>query len=87
MDAESCDLNPRKECRYATKLVPRLTPVQECTLVPKEVCQLKFSAPVPEKKPFLTKVTWCSVLYTIMYTLTPPGPKVPRIRSGLKREE
>ena len=54
---EACDLNPQKACRYATQLVPRLTPVQECTMVPKEVCQLKFSTPTQEKRPFLTKVT------------------------------
>ena len=32
---ESCDLNPMKTCKFATKLVPKLSPVEECTLVPK----------------------------------------------------
>ena len=32
---ESCDLNPMKTCRFATKLVPKLDAVQECSLVPK----------------------------------------------------
>ena len=33
---ESCDLNPMKTCRFATKLVPKLDALQECSLVPKE---------------------------------------------------
>ena len=32
---EICDLNPQKSCRFATKLVPKLDPVRECTVVPK----------------------------------------------------
>jgi hypothetical protein len=54
---EVCDLNPQKTCRFSTKLVPRLEPVNECTIVPKETCNLRFSNPSPGKKPFLTK--WC----------------------------
>ena len=32
---ETCDLNPMKTCRFATKLVPKLDPVRECSQVPK----------------------------------------------------
>merc|ERR1712106_812063 len=54
---EVCDLNPQKTCRYATKLVPRLKPKHECTIIPKETCTLKFTTPKQVKKPLLTK--WC----------------------------
>jgi len=54
---EVCDLNPMKTCRFATKLVPHLSPTHECTVVPKEVCVLKFSTPQEVQKPLITK--WC----------------------------
>ena len=54
---EVCDLNPQKTCRYATKLVPKLMPKHECTIVPKETCILKFTTPEQIKTPLLTK--WC----------------------------
>ena len=54
---EVCDLNPQKTCRYATKLVPKLMPKHECTIVPKETCLLKFTTPEQIKTPLLTK--WC----------------------------
>ena len=54
---ESCDLNPQKTCRLATKLVPSLTPKHECTQVPKETCNLKFSSPEVTKG--LLKTEWC----------------------------
>ena len=54
---EVCDLNPQKTCRFVTKLVPRLKPTHQCTIVPQEVCQLKFNSPQQVKKPLLTK--WC----------------------------
>lgn len=54
---EVCDLNPVKTCKFATKLVPHLSPMHECTSVPKEVCILKFTPPQEVQKPFLTK--WC----------------------------
>ena len=60
-----CDLNPQKTCRFITKLVPRLKPTHQCTIVPQEVCQLKFSSPQQVKKPLLTK--WC-------LDETPPQP-------------
>jgi len=54
---ESCDINPQKTCRLATKLVPSLTPKHECTQVPKETCILKFSSPEVKKAPLKTE--WC----------------------------
>jgi hypothetical protein len=54
---EICDLNPQKTCRFQTKLVPRLKPKHECTTIPQEVCNLKFSQPNIVKKPLMTK--WC----------------------------
>ena len=53
---EICDLNPQKTCHFATKLVPSLKPEHECTIVPNEVCQLKFNSRT-EKKPL--KSEWC----------------------------
>jgi len=54
---EVCDLNPQKVCKYITKLVPRLSPEHQCTIVPKETCHLKFTSPTPVDKPLATK--WC----------------------------
>merc|ERR1711892_1435985 len=54
---EVCDLNPRKTCRFRTKLVPRLKPTHQCTIVPKETCILKFTQPKQLEKPLLTR--WC----------------------------
>jgi hypothetical protein len=54
---EVCDLNPQETCRFTTKLVPKLEPVQECTEVMKETCQLSFTKPKTIKKPLQTK--WC----------------------------
>jgi len=54
---EHCDLNPQKICKFTTKLVPSLSPKHECTIVPKETCILKHSAPKPVSAPLLTR--WC----------------------------
>ena len=54
---EVCDLNPQKKCRSVTKLVPRLKSTHRCTIVPQEICLLKFSSPLQVKKILLTK--WC----------------------------
>jgi len=54
---ELCDLSPKKTCRLVTKLVPKLTPSQECTVVPQETCSWQFRAPRTVKKPIWTK--WC----------------------------
>ncbi len=63
---EVCDLNPQKTCRLQTKLVPSLKPEHECTIVPQEICNLKFTQPKLKKKPLLTK--WC-----LDETPSPPG--------------
>ena len=44
-------------CRLATKLVPKLTPKHECTVIPKESCHLRFESPRLEKRPL--KSEWC----------------------------
>jgi len=54
---EICDLNPQKTCRFETKLVPKLAPKHECTIVPQEICNLKFSQPRQVPKPLQTR--WC----------------------------
>ena len=48
---EVCDLQPMKTCRSVTKLLPKLIPQTECSMVPKEFCQLKVVVP---KKNFKT---------------------------------
>merc|ERR1712203_559808 len=54
---EVCDLNPQKTCRLQTKLVPSLKPEHECTIIPQEICNLKFSNPEQVDQPLKTK--WC----------------------------
>ena len=54
---EVCDLNPQKTCQFQTRLVPKLKPNHECTIIPQETCALKFSSPALVNKPLLTK--WC----------------------------
>ena len=54
---EVCDLNPQKICKFITKLVPRLSPEHQCTIVPKETCHLKFTTPKQVDRPLATK--WC----------------------------
>jgi len=63
---ETCDLNPQKTCRFVTKLVPRLKPKPECTLIPQEICHQRFSKPKPVKKALKTR--WCQ-------DPTPPEPE------------
>lgn len=38
-------------------LTSATSPTHQCTIVPKEVCVLKFNTPKPVSKPLLTK--WC----------------------------
>jgi hypothetical protein len=52
---EHCDLNPQKICKFVTKLVPKLAPKHECTIVPKETCILKFTTPRQEDVPLQTR--------------------------------
>ena len=44
---------------HVTKLVPKLTPVEECVDVPKEVCQKSKGNPRKVLKPVTKK--WCYV--------------------------
>lgn len=54
---EDCDLQPQRKCSHVTKLVPKLTPVEECVDVPKEVCQKTKGNPRTVLKPVTKK--WC----------------------------
>ena len=54
---EICDLNPQKTCKFVTRLVPKLKPEHECTVIPREVCNLKFTNPEQVDQPLKTK--WC----------------------------
>merc|ERR1711892_755799 len=54
---EFCDIIPQKSCKHVTKLVPSLKPTQECTIVPKEICNMNFSQKKIIQKPLRTE--WC----------------------------
>jgi len=54
---EFCELIPQNSCRQVTKLVPNLKPTQECTIVPKEICNMNFSQKKIIQKPLKTE--WC----------------------------
>ena len=54
---ERCELNPRKSCRNVSKLVPKLKPVLECSMVPKEFCALKYGPPRSVRNE--QKSIWC----------------------------
>jgi len=57
--AEVCDIQPQRTCEHVTKLVPKLTPVEECVDVPKEVCTKEKVNPRTIQKPVTKK--WCYV--------------------------
>ena len=70
---EICDLQPQRKCKkvesssdclsnnvpgaHVTKLVRKLTPVEDCVDVPKEVCQKTKGNPRTVLKPVTKK--WC----------------------------
>merc|ERR1712227_178394 len=56
---EQCSLEPQRTCKHVTKLVPKLTPTEECVDVPKEVCTRSRTNPRQVKKPVVKK--WCYV--------------------------
>ena len=56
---EECSLEPQRDCKHVTKLVPKLTPTEECVDVPKEVCSRSRTNPKTVKKPVIKK--WCYV--------------------------
>merc|ERR1712033_54069 len=56
---ETCNLEPQKECKHVTKLVPLLKPAEECVDIPKEVCSRSRTNPRTVQKPVVKK--WCYV--------------------------
>jgi len=56
---EECSLEPQRTCAHVTKLVPKLSPTEECVDVPKEVCTRSKSNPRKVKKPVVKK--WCYI--------------------------
>merc|ERR1712227_905913 len=56
---ETCNLEPQKECKHVTKLVPLLKPAEECVDIPKEVCSGSRTNPRKVQKPVVKK--WCYV--------------------------
>jgi len=56
---EECSLEPQRTCKHVTKLVPKLTPTEECVDVPKEVCTRSRTNPRKVKKPVVKK--WCYI--------------------------
>jgi len=56
---EQCNLEPQRTCKHVTKLVPKLTPTEECVDVPKEVCTRSRTNPRKVKKPVVKK--WCYI--------------------------
>jgi len=56
---ETCNLEPQRECRHVTKLVPFLKPTEECVDIPKEVCSRSRRNPRKVQKPVVKK--WCYV--------------------------
>lgn len=56
---ETCNLEPQKQCKHVTKLVPLLKPVEECVDIPKEVCSRSRTNPRKVQKPVVKK--WCYV--------------------------
>jgi len=55
---EICDLQPSKQCRLVTNLVPHLEAKTVCKDIPKEVCHLKLDNPHFVKKPITMR--WCT---------------------------
>jgi len=56
---EVCDLQPQRSCEHVTKLVPKLSPVEECVDVPKEICTKAKVNPRTIQKPITKK--WCYI--------------------------
>ena len=55
---EVCDLQPTKQCRQVTNLVPHLEEQVVCKEIPKEVCHLRLDNPQVVKRPVTLK--WCT---------------------------
>merc|ERR1711934_989945 len=56
---ETCSLEPQRTCKHVTKLVPKLSPTEECVDVPKEVCTRSRTNPRKVRKPVVKK--WCYI--------------------------
>lgn len=54
---ETCDLKPKKDCKFVTKQIPYLKPAEECVDIPKEVCVRAKVNPRKIKRPIVKK--WC----------------------------
>ena len=55
---EQCSLQPHRTCKFVSKQVPQLSPVDECVEVPKEVCAKSKMNPRIVRKPALKKVCY-----------------------------
>ena len=74
---EQCSLEPQRQCKHVTKLVPQLKPHESCTDVPKEVCTRSQTNPRKVQKPVLKK--WC-------YEATPESGLEPEGQGSSKAE-
>ena len=50
-------MEPQRECKHVTKLVPLLKPRENCLDIPKEVCGRSRTNPRKVQKPIVKK--WC----------------------------
>jgi len=57
--SETCNLEPQRECKHVTKLVPILKPSEECVDIPTEACSRSRTNPRKVQKPVVKK--WCYV--------------------------
>jgi len=54
---ETCDLKPKKDCKFVTKQIPYLKPAEECVDIPREICVRAKVNPRKIKRPIVKK--WC----------------------------
>ena len=76
---EQCTLEPQKECKQVTKLVPLLKPAEECVDIPKEVCVRQRTNPRRVQKPVIKK--WCytpTIETEIEFSSRPDSQPTPR---------
>ena len=54
---ERCEIQPKQECHKETKLIPRLEAQEECSNVPKQICE---NIQVAAEKIMVPKIKkWC----------------------------